>query len=384
MEVQLHQSITAIPSHIWDSIITPKDWLHSHSFLSTLQQSKVENATLYFITIYHQQQLIATAVISIFQINIDLFINADSIAKCIKKIRPNFFKIPIVCCGTPLSAGQKNIYCINGFETAVANIVYQQMKQIAKARKIKTILIKEFSSKEIQQWNTFQQLKFVTAHSLPHTVLKIKWTNYQDYLYSLKANYRRQIKQSINKICNPSADQNWIENPIDAMGKIHTLSTSDISASTFYNLYVKVMQRSTTKLETLPLAFFQNLWLQHPETLKVLTLATTKTQNIAFIFTHIQDEVVFLWVGKNYIKDDNNSYNNLLNMLTSYAIQHNCSALQLGQTSYYPKMKIGGILEPRYFFIQSNSKWIQMLFQKYNAQIFPKTETQQLSVFHNT
>jgi len=110
MELFVHNDINDIDAETWNALISKDNIFHQHHFLSLLNESKVEDAVMKFLTIRKDDTIIATAVLSLFEINLDLFIGDSGIIHVIKRTFPNFFKIKVAFCGTPISAGHKNIF----------------------------------------------------------------------------------------------------------------------------------------------------------------------------------------------------------------------------------------------------------------------------------
>lgn len=374
--------LNGVDANTWNSMVHKKDWLHSHQFLSTLQSANVEQAIMYFVMMYKEDVLIGTAVLSDFKINLDLFIQAKGLTHFIKKLRPNVFKTRILFAGIPLSSGQKSVFSLPDYETDVVLQLNREMEKIANERKIKTLVVKEFNDRELQRWQAFEQVGFIAAHSLPSVNLTIAFSDFEAYLAALKSTYRRQIKTSIAKMYNEEALATpTYSNRGSLEPHIALLTTADLEYEKFYNWYIAVLQRATTKLEALNGSFFEHLWAHHSAEIKMLGCVDDGKIKAAILFTTIDDEVNFLWSAKDFERDTTDTYFNLLNALVAYAIAHKFKKIVLGQTAYYPKMKIGGRLESRSFYIKSTSKMMQFLFKRYNRWLFPELKVKQLKVF---
>jgi hypothetical protein len=100
-----------------------------------------------------------------------------------------------------------------------------------------------------------------------------------------------------------------------------------------------------------------------------------------FAFTLQHGTLNFLWTGKKHDKDAFDSYHNLLNALVHIAIENKCQKIVLGQTSYYPKQRIGANTEDRFIYVKSRKPLVHALLKKLNPWIFPYMKVPALNVF---
>ena len=109
LTIRQYTSIHQIEPYHWDSILDEKDVFHRHSFIAIVEDSRIENASFYYLLIYDNDKLVATTVLSAFRVSLDLFISKNSIVSGLKKLFPNLFAIKILFCGLPASFGQLNL-----------------------------------------------------------------------------------------------------------------------------------------------------------------------------------------------------------------------------------------------------------------------------------
>src|SRR6185295_993333 len=103
MKPEIYNDIDLIDPHEWNALNLTGELFHSHCFLKALQRARVEDADMYYPVIKDNGRVVGTAVLSVFNINLDLFIDVESITKLIKKISPRIFKTRVLFCGTPVS-----------------------------------------------------------------------------------------------------------------------------------------------------------------------------------------------------------------------------------------------------------------------------------------
>ena len=102
--VKKYKSIHETNRQHWDSILAADDnfqYILFHPGAFVERTAKWEYADFFYLLFYDNEQLVATAVLSAFNIYLDLFINDNWLVRKLKKIFPNLFKVKILVCGLP-------------------------------------------------------------------------------------------------------------------------------------------------------------------------------------------------------------------------------------------------------------------------------------------
>ena len=63
------------------------------------------------------------------------------------------------------------------------------------------------------------------------------------------------------------------------------------------------------------------------------------------------------------------------------ATRQGCRQLNLGQTSYWLKQRIGGVCIPEYFYFRADQWLIHFCIRSLRTQIFPETKLQKPQAF---
>ena len=205
------------------------------------------------------------------------------------------------------------------------------MINIVKKNKIKYAIFKEFYKEELEQFQVLKKYNYFSAYSLPTTFLELKYDSFDIYLTSLRANYRRQIKKSLQKIgqTTPIFNQSSQGNPI-----FKTYPSYQCDAKVFYQMYMSVMDRAKVKLEMLNEVFFENFFKKMHQELIILTLEYENEVLSTYILAKGQDELIFIWTGKHGDKDQYDSYANLMIAMVKLAFDLDFKRINMGQTSY--------------------------------------------------
>ena len=369
-EYRIFQTMENIEPSIWDSLFDASDIFHSHSFLFTLEQSHVEDAHYHYVVFYENEKPIASAVLSDFAIQLDLFIGQNRFAQWLKKLKPDFFYVKILFCGTPVSIGQRNFIAPSVLYADLLPLLAHIMDDICRQQNIRFQVFKEFFEADATQMQPIlEQNGFFKGYSLPYIKLPIRWQTFDDYLLDLRSGYRRLIKKSLDKLAKS--------------GGIVTLTPPQyVTAATFFKWYMSVMDRATVKLETLNEAFFEQAFVKMADDIRLLTLIKDdKPLAATFLISH-GAELTFVWAGKPIARaDEYDPYFNLLTQMVVYAIENGYKTLNFGQTAYFTKQRLGGDAHELFLFFKSSSWFWHRLIRSFNAVIFPKTPLPLLNVW---
>ena len=387
LESKVYKSIQEVSREEWDLINSPGDIFHTYTFLKDIEDAKVENSAFWYMMIYNEKKLIATAVLSAFIINLDIFIPTGAFIRGVRKIWPGFLKIKILMCGIPASLGQKNIVIVDmQYKNQVIKIVSDEMNKISKEGKIKYMAFKEFKENEIADYDHLKHNGYFKALSLPYMRIKVKWGDFESYLSDLRHGYKRQILNSLKKINLTGGFQ--LRNILNGSdSKVPCLILADSTVCTpelFYKSYLEVMNRAVSKLETLNFDFFKNYFESHKEKLIFIVLAEDQTIYGSAILVPHESELTFALIGKHGEKDKYDTYFNLITAIVKYGIENNFETINMGQTSYYPKQRVGAKPENEYIYFRSGKIMMHTVLRLLNKVLFPETKIQNVNVFKNT
>lgn len=387
LRVVSYLSIHEIEESHWDSINHDKQLFHTHRFIRSVEDAKVEDSKFRYLLFYFKEKLVGTAVLSYFTVSLDL-LAVGIIKKMILTVRsifPGFLKIKILFCGLPVSLGQNNLIVADPrFYPDVFTLLAKEMDDICRLEGIRFQCIKEFLEKDCIMMDGLKDQNFFRANSIPYVSMDIRWDKFENYLRSLRHNYRRAIRLSLKKIGQYKPEF------------VPYNSTSDFSSSPvlvicdsqtcppqkFFELYLEVMERTKVKLETFNRAFFENIYKNLQNDIEILAMIKEEEILGVIIFTVYENTMTFLWVGLDYSKrDECDVYFNLVYGIISQAIERGCSKLQLGQTSYWFKHRIGGICIPQYFYMKARSWYIHHVMKRFRFLIFPEIRLKEHKVF---
>lgn len=388
LQVHVHRSITEIAESLWDSVSAPYGLANTHRFLNALEGSRVEMADYWYLLIHMEDELVGTAVIASFTVSLDLLNSGlRKVVLPVRRLRPGFLKVRILFSGTPISIGRHNI-CSKypWLDEAIVAQVAQCMDEIAESEKINILCAKEFPAQSLSRFEPFAKSGFFLAKSMPRVCMTITWLDFGTYLSSMRAGYRRQITASLRK-----AEWKQLRPEFENGSKANTAATllhlehpSRQVAPIFAALYAQTVSRTETKLEILNEQFFSLLFEKCSVDLELLTLRRKDEIIGAALLTTHEQTLHFLLAGIDYsLRDRYDTYFNLLNGIVALAFSRNCGIIDLGQTSYHAKMRLGGELEEMFFFLKARGRIAHALLRASRRLLFPGVAVDPRHVFHN-
>ncbi|NNE02819.1 MAG: GNAT family N-acetyltransferase [Flavobacteriaceae bacterium] len=376
-----YKSIHDIESDLWDSLVPPDEIYQKHDFICLLEGAKENGTDHWYVLIYKEGLLVATACIIQFRIELDCLMQGNKF--WIKKIRrffKNFMTMDVLICGLPISLGQRNIVIRDRSDTGdVIELISTYMKKIAKRKRIKHLFFKEFSEDVIGNFKNLSDHGFIRAFSLPYMEMDVHWDSFEEYLKSLKHKYRRKIRKGLAKL---NIDEKNFTFDLEKLGA-HLNSYNKGSAKEFYRGYLAIMARASNKLEVLSYNFFKLLFRRFQHKMDLLEIRNGKEVLASGILIKEGDGLFFMLCGLPEAKNQEfDPYFNLLYAIVNLAIKRRCSKIYLGQTAYWSKQQIGGYPKQRFIYYHSSRKIIHYAVNKFKSSIFPQIALKEVSVFN--
>ena len=384
-KIIVYQSILEISEKAWDGILLPSDIFHTHRFIRTMELAKVEDSPCRPIAFYEGRVLVATAVLSWFCVDLTIFLDNRSrkVVRSVRRRFPRFLQPKILFCGLPISLGQRNLVIADPSAVSwVMEGLDRKMQEIAGEVRAKLLVMKEFDTETCQNWTVLLQHGYFKANSIPSMDLSMEWSSYGGYLADMRHSYRRQIKHSLKKIkneCISDAD-NWMSGNDQAICRINhwEACTPDL----FYEMYLKVMDRTETKLETLNRDFFRHCFARHRDEMLLLTIEKDgEILSAGLLFPHAPFLTFALVANKYRVLSESDPYFNLIHAMVRLAIEEGFEQLKLGQTTYWIKQRVGALPSDRFLFLKANNRGVHFLLKMLREILFPALHLPLIRVF---
>lgn len=183
----------------------------------------------------------------------------------------------------------------------------------------------------------------VSIESFATIVMSHNFETWQDYISALRSDYRRRLKQITSSMKDIVTEESGCSRYNEEM----------------HALYLNILNKTESKLETLSLDFFKNL----PDRFRL----TTYAHNGRFITWHINlkddDKLFFFFGGLDYEQNEKfNAYFMNLTGIVKESIELGYKELDFGQTAEIAKTRMGGAPLDQNMFIYHRAGWVRKLF----------------------
>lgn len=364
-----YSSIDEIAKDDWNRIFE-NSILEGYSFFYAMEKSKLTGASFFYLRIRDAKKTLA--IVPCFTYNLQLDILAPvfikKVAKKMRSIFPHFLQIRIFGVGSLASTCRQHVGLLKGLTIGecdiLGKIISQQIKIKAKSLKYKLVFIKEVPSGKLDSIKAILSKDFYFYYSLPNCFLPVL-AETTPYPSGLKRKERERYKSLKKKFTE----------------KYRWELISDFSSITteFEKKYLDTYNRSKNKFEVLNKRFFDllNSELGQDSFLLIAKSSDGKNQSIGLVLDE-GESLIPLYLGLNYNGNDSEMIKllhiNSLFRVIEEAIERGKSHVILGQTSYYPKVLSGALVEHLYLGFYSYNIFIQFFIKHYLGKLFTPTK----------
>lgn len=390
LTVRVERSIMRINPGLWDSIGDSVGLYRSHRFLRCMEESGVEDAEYWYVLFFREDRLIATAVLTRFVTSLDLMLPnfVQRLSRTVRMLYPSFLRVPMLFCGLPISIGKHTLSLSEPAEAKeIVSELDQVMMRIARENNVRYLCFKEFAGPDVAHVQSLERLGYLKAHSIPRVTLRLDWDSFAEYVKAMRHHYRRAVRLSLVKlgIHDPASFRVGSEDKGSDSLRLSIRPFDSKTCERMHTLYLEVMHRTTVKLEILNRTFFGRLAENMSDDLVLLALEDTGGLQGVALLGRNGKTLNFLLVGMQYpTRDRYHTYFNLLNAIIAYGLQEKFETIDLGQTTYIVKQRLGGTAEPVYFFLRALSPAVHGILRRVSPVLFPPTKLLSPRVFHQS
>lgn len=346
----------------WEEIFG-KSIIKSQRFFLSMEKSDFQQIRFYYLQIFEHGTIVAVVPCFCYEIDILNLITspmAKVVVKKIRKVYADFFKIRAFVTGTYASSCEHFIEFKSVLSTEerhiVSGLVKRQLKNKCKETKSKFIFIKDIRGRSINSIRKILGRDFHFFSSFPTNVIPV--LSGHKYPEMLKSKYRKRF-QDLQKAFN----RNFV----------WEIST-DFANQTllFTELYNNVLNKAENKFEFLNANFFENINTLFSSK-SFLLIAKDKSGEVRLMTLILEDTecLIPLYMGIKYKTDDTRVlYIAALGRMVEEAENKQKDYVDLGQTSYYPKVMSGAFVEDIYYGFWSNHYLLKWLIKNVFPRIF--------------
>jgi predicted N-acyltransferase len=368
LEIKIYRKIEEVEPFLWDSLMKEKKLLKGKDFLKAVEDSKLTDSEYWYLLFFDNSKLIAhTSLFSVYTyVNGPSTGKTNSVISRMRKYIPSFLRLKIIACGTPIATCSNTLTIFDEQQREqVIGELCKTMIKIAKRQHAHIVLFRDFNASELNKLDSLQRKGFVRAFTLPTTFLDVKWTSFDSYINSFRSQRKAKAKRDIRDFGKGDFD-------------IEICRDFSRYADELYNLYCNVYEKSESKFEKLTPEFFANM-SQNLKNNICAILVWDRGKLIAFDLILEEQELLSpLYLGIDYTyNNEYKIYFNMIFQIIKYGIESGKKVIELGQTTYFPKLNVGARMEPLYIFIKFRNRILHKFLAPFVELFFPKIDCHQ-------
>jgi hypothetical protein len=355
--------IDRISPRMWDAHLDPNDLQASHRFVRVCQRSGVEDATYRHVLITRDGHTVATASLTCLHVRLELLAGpaVRRLVAASRRLHPSLLRIPMVLGGLPVSFGQSCLRVAPGEDPApLLARIDAEAERFAASQGAGLICFKEMSSAEARVADGLCRVGYFRAPSLPSCRLDLPFDDLQELLDAMRSGYRRQLHQT-ERVCE---EKDLTVRRVDDWEGLE---------STLFELYERVMDRAEYQMERLNREFFRELRIAFGDRARVITVEREGGEMLAYaIMLHGVQHSTFLIAGIRYSRPEALlAYRRVVKETVVDALRQGADRLEMGQTSYGTKTRLGAKSNPRYLYFRHRHPLFHRLLRSVRGVLFP-------------
>lgn len=374
-DVKVYNSVTEIDEKKWDSITGENQFLCWHSYLRAIEESGINDCVYHYPVIYDKNEIVAHACFYSMSFDLDIFNRGSSkkIIALIRKIIPDFLKVKVVECGTPVALGNTISFREGIDKKEAIKLISRKMTEVARKKRFGMLLIRDFEHHELETFDTLLKLGYKRLYNLPNVWLNVRWDSFEEYLNNLRSLYKKKYNK-----CIKNAQKNKLQIEITEKFAQYADELNVLWQNVYNN--AKEYQR-----EVLTPQYFDNMnkYLDG----KAKMILARVDDKLAGFNLYIKDDTYLrgIYVGLDYEYNKLcDVYFNLFYEMIKLGIKEGCEKIEFGITTYVPKLEIGGEVEELYIYMKHLNPVLNPVMTKLFSLFTPQQKIKKRHVFKSS
>ncbi len=372
MKVKVHESIEKIDKTQWDSIIGRNRIICSHDYLKAVERSGINNCKYYYPVAYKDNKIIAHTSVYTISTELDLFAQGKTkqIIELIRRKWVNFLVLRSIECGTPVALGNTISFAEGADRAEAFESIHREIEGLGEKLNLKMFLFRDFYEKELCFFDSLTGKNYARIHNLPNAKIPIRWKSFEEYLDSMKSNYRRKIIKRMEHLYLNNVSVELLEDFSEYSDDLLRLWTN-------VNNNAKEYCR-----EKLTASFFKNLDTCMGSRSRIILMKKNNVPVGCALLLFDDDVLVSMYYGLDYkYNKDFFLYFNLLYKTVEIAIEYGMKEVDMGITTLVPKKDLGADIIPLYMYMKYTMPGFRMLVPKAFDSMTPQDELMPRNVF---
>lgn len=344
MNYKVFDSINKIQKTDWDLVFG--ETLQGYDFYKAVEESNLEGFSFYYALIYEGEKTLLISPFFVSDFNLDIAVEGvtKKIVQLIRRIIPRFLIFKTFFCGSPIS--ENGILGISKEVEEKERLLLELLKAIegfCRKQPISLVIFKDFLEEDAALLKILAHKGFFSEESFPAVTVDLNFNSLEDYFASLSHNTRKDIRRKIRKA---ESEGNIVVKVSDNIEDI----IEDV-----YPLYLNTYNAGSVRFEKLNKQFFINVGKFIAQSKFFLYYVDGKLAAFNLCFSY-KDTLIDEFIGFDYrVAFKYNLYYVSWCHNVEWCLKNSIRYYQVGQTDYYPKLKLGGKLIPLYAFVRHNN-----------------------------
>jgi predicted N-acyltransferase len=354
--VKIHESILEIDPAVWDSIIGVNGLVRSHAYLAAIESSAI-NDCKHFYPVVSNALGIVVAHASVYTITTDfaqlLPSQLRSICRLVRRRWTKFLQIKITECASPLTASHGISLSANEERILLIEEISTAIEALASAENSPLIVIRDFLTSERQQFDGLLAAGYNLVSNMPLARIRIRWRSYDEYLASMRARYRKDVKRRLI-----SADRRG--------QKVSTIASFGCDAGLWVRQVRTVFEHTKGFKRELISSDYYEYMDRNLGDKSVLVVAERDGRFVAHgMVLHDDTTTIATYFGRDPGAASQEWFQ-LVNEVIRIGIDKKSEFINLGLGSYDAKTNVGADIEPLYVYSKSTFavvNWLMRVFR---------------------
>ena len=289
----------------------------------------------------------------------------------IRRKFPRFLTMRILMVGNAAGEGHLSA-CVQGDEDWVANALFAILKTYAQQLKASLVVFKDFPAKYRHALRNFAAHGYTRVPSMPMTELQLRYQDFEDYLSTLGASTRKDLRRKFRKITGAP--------PIS----LEVVTDLTPFVDEVYPFYLQVHERSPLKFERLTKEYLSNLGRHMPDRARFF-IWRQHGKAIAFSVALVHDGTIYDdYLGLDYaVALDLHLYFYTFRDIISWSLAEGVKQYRSSPLNYKPKLHLGCDLFPLDLYVLHTTPWLNKIFRQALRFLEPTRHDPVLKEFRN-
>lgn len=336
-------SIRDIDAARWDELAGDAAVVRSHAYLDAVEQAAVNDCRYYYPVVYDQNdQLVAHACVYIISTDFSQLLPArlQRAVGLLRRWWPRFMSVRITECASPLVAGHA-ISIRHGEDRArLLGELESAINGIARNANSGLIVIRDFLANERESADQLLRHGYALRLNMPLARIRVRWKNYEEYLASMRARYRKDVKRRLQR----AADNGQTVRTLEQFGE---------HAETWAAQAQVVLARAQRfKRERLGPAYYANMDRKlGSHSLMLVACREERMVAHGMVLTDSENTIATFF-GREAGRPSAEWFS-LMNEVIKLGIERQSRYIHLGLGSYDAKALVGADIEPLYLYCRT-------------------------------